>query len=153
MGIQISLPMMRKPRYGQIRRLFDRYNDKREVFHYRTIKIGTDPNFILENKIWFDKIRVEDEETNMWNDLDMEQIVIMVRLELYNRGLPCGPKALRKRLNEHEVLKTALPSERTIARILARNGLTYGRTGWYEGDESEDMLVNGAIVTPDKWCY
>ena len=89
----------------------------------------------------------------MWNDLDMEQIVIMVRLELYNRGLPCGPKALRKRLNEHEVLKTTLPSERTIARILARNGLTYGRTGWYEGDESEDMLVNGAIVTPDKWCY
>lgn len=93
----------------------------------------------------------------MWKDLDLEQmereenayvglrppkeveqIVVMVRLELYNRGLPCGPKILRRRLDEHEALKP-LPSERTIARILARNGLTYGRSGLYEGDEPEDM--------------
>ena len=89
----------------------------------------------------------------MWNDLDLEQmeqeenayagfcspeevkqIVVMVRLELYNRGLPCGPNVLRKRLNQREVLRP-LPSEQTIAHILARNGLTYGRTGWYEGDD------------------
>lgn len=95
----------------------------------------------------------------MWKDLDLEQmereenayaglrspkkaeqIVIMVRLELYNQGLPCGPNALRRRLDEREALKP-LPSERTIARILARNGLTYGRTGWYKGEESEDMPV------------
>ena len=100
----------------------------------------------------------------MWKDLDLEQrgrdenayadirppeeveqIVVAVRLELYNRGLPCGPKALRRRLDEREVLRP-LPSERTIACILARNGLTCGRTGCYEGDESEDMLVKGAIV-------
>ena len=74
---------------------------------------------------------------------DVEQIVVMVRLELYNQGLPCGPRALRRRLDEYEVLRP-LPSERTIARILARNGLTRGRTGWYEGDESEDMPVKGA---------
>jgi len=30
-----------------------------------------------------------------------------------------------------------LPSERAISRILAKNGLTYGRTGWYEGDDPE----------------
>ena len=96
----------------------------------------------------------------MWKDLDLEQmereensyaglrppeeveeIVVMVRLELYNAGLPCGPKALRKRLDEREVLRP-LPSERTIARMLARNGLTYGRTGWYEGDEPKDIPVN-----------
>jgi len=65
---------------------------------------------------------------------EVEQIVVMVRLELYNRELPCDPKALRRRLDEREVLRP-LPSERTIARILARNGLTCGRTGWYEGDE------------------
>jgi len=95
----------------------------------------------------------------MWNDLDLEQmeregnvcaglrppeeveqIVVMVRLELYNQGLPCGPKALRKRLNKHEALKP-LPSERAIARILTRNGLTHGRTGWYEDEETEDMPV------------
>ena len=99
----------------------------------------------------------------MWKDLDLEQmereenayagirppeeveqIVVTVRLELHNRGLPCGPKALRRRLDEHEVLRP-LPSERTIARILARNGLTRGRTGQYEGEESEDMPVKGAI--------
>ena len=93
----------------------------------------------------------------MWKDLDLEQmereenayagfrppeeveqIVVMVRLELYHKGLPCGPKALRKRLDEHEVLKP-LPSERAIARILSRNGLTHGRTGWYEGEKTEDM--------------
>ena len=96
----------------------------------------------------------------MWKDLDLEQmereensyagprppeegeqIVVMVRLELYNQDLPCGPKALRKRLDEHEALKP-LPSERTIARILARNGLTHGRTGWYEGEGPEDIPVS-----------
>ena len=95
----------------------------------------------------------------MWKDLDLEQmereenasaglrppkkveqIVVMVRLELYNQGLPCGPKTLRRRLNEREMIRP-LPSERTIARILARNGLTYGRTGRYKGEGSEDMPV------------
>ena len=65
---------------------------------------------------------------------EVEQIVVMVRLELYNQGLPCGPKALHQRLDVHEHLRP-LPSERTIARMLARNGLTYGRTGWYEGED------------------
>ena len=91
----------------------------------------------------------------MWSELDLEQmereenayagprspeeveaVVTMVRLELYNSGQPCGPKALRKRLQEHYSLKP-LPSESTISRILARNGLTSGRTGWYEGDDPE----------------
>lgn len=91
----------------------------------------------------------------MWSELDLEQmereenasigprspqqveaIVTMVRLELYNRGEPCGPEALRRRLQEHYSLKP-LPSESTISRILARNGLTSGRTGWYEGDDPQ----------------
>lgn len=63
----------------------------------------------------------------------IEQIVVWERLSLYNRGLPCGPKALRTSLAA-ELPPYQLPSERTIARILARNGLTHGRTGWYEGD-------------------
>ena len=91
----------------------------------------------------------------MWSKLDLEQIereekastgprspeaveavVTMVRLELYNRGQPGGPKALRKRLQEHYSLEP-LPSESTISRILASNGLTSGRTGWYEGADPE----------------
>ena len=61
----------------------------------------------------------------------IEQCVVFVRLELYNRDLPCGPKAVRKRLDAFYHVKP-LPSERTIAHILSRNGLTHGRTGFYE---------------------
>jgi len=79
-------------------------------------------------------------DANAWAGLrppeEVEQIVVMVRLELYNQGLPCGPKALHKRLDVHENLKP-LPSEQTIARMLVHNGLTYGRTGWYDGDDPE----------------
>ena len=64
---------------------------------------------------------------------EVEQIIIAVRLELYNRGLPCGPAALRRRLSDQYALGT-LPSPRSIARILARNGLTHRRTGWYDDE-------------------
>ena len=67
---------------------------------------------------------------------EVEQIVVMDRLNLYNQGLPCGAAALRVRLATHYNLKP-LPSERTIGRILARNGLTHGRTGWY-GDRNPE---------------
>ncbi len=68
---------------------------------------------------------------------EVEQIVVMTRLELYNRGLPCGPRALRQHLDLYDGLRP-LPSERTIARMLSRNGLTWGRTGLYELDEWDD---------------
>ena len=61
----------------------------------------------------------------------IEQCVVFVRLELYNHDMPCGPNAVRKRLDDFYHVKP-LPSERTIARILSRNGLTHGRTGFYE---------------------
>ena len=64
------------------------------------------------------------------NIQQVEQCVILVRLELYNHTLPCGPKAVRDRCRDFYHL-TALPSERTIGRILSRNGLTHGRTGIY----------------------
>jgi hypothetical protein len=67
---------------------------------------------------------------------EVEQIVSLARLELYNRGLPCGAVAVRNRLDALYQLKP-LPSTRTIGHILARNGLTDGRTGWYEGDQIE----------------
>ena len=77
----------------------------------------------------------------MWKDLDfeqmaeeenayspprpteeVEQIVVMARQELHNRSLPCGARALHRRLNEFYHLKP-LPSMRMIGRILLRNGL------------------------------
>ena len=54
---------------------------------------------------------------------EIEECVIFVRLELYNRDLLCGPQAIWKRLEQYYVIP--LPSQRTIARILKRNGLTH----------------------------
>jgi putative transposase len=66
----------------------------------------------------------------MWAKQEIEECVTFARLELYNRDVPCGPKAVQERLRTFYQVKP-LPSERTIARILARNGLTHGRTGFY----------------------
>ena len=61
---------------------------------------------------------------------EIKECATFVRLELYNRDVPCGAKAVRERLEKFYHVKP-LPSERTIARILARHGLTHGRTGIY----------------------
>ena len=63
----------------------------------------------------------------------IEEIVRVIRLHLYNHGLPCGPKEIWKKMNESD--EEPLPSERTISRILARQGLTHKRTGWYLVEE------------------
>jgi len=63
---------------------------------------------------------------------EIEEIVILVRLDLYNRGLPYGAHAIRRHLEtmgDGDV--SPLPSLSTIGRILRRNGLTYRRTGFY----------------------
>ena len=65
---------------------------------------------------------------------EIEQIIVLERLHLYNRGIPCGAKAIRKLLDQQGV--RPLPSVSTIKRILSRNCLTYGRTGSYPGDEN-----------------
>lgn len=67
----------------------------------------------------------------MCTKLEIEEIVEFTRLELYNRDLPCGPKAIRKRLDLFYLVQP-LPSERTISRILTRLCLTHRRTGCYE---------------------
>lgn len=61
---------------------------------------------------------------------EIEEIVKMVRLELYNRGVGCGSKAIKKRLKEFYQIEP-VPSESTIGRVLSRHGLTYSRTGFY----------------------
>lgn len=66
---------------------------------------------------------------------EIEECVKYVRLELYNKDLPCGPEPIIRRLNELAV--KPMPSARTISRILARNDLTYQRTGYYEGEDME----------------
>ena len=61
---------------------------------------------------------------------EIEEIVQVVRLELYNQGQFCGAQAIRWRLEDLGV--HPVPSVRTIGRVLARHDLTYRRTGRYE---------------------
>jgi len=61
---------------------------------------------------------------------EIEEIVKMVRLDLYNRGLFCGAQAIQWEMDD--LLARPLPSVRTINRILSRNELTHRRTGRYE---------------------
>lgn len=61
---------------------------------------------------------------------EIEEIVKIARLSLYNQDLFCGAQAI---LWEMEDLGARpLPSIRTINRILARNELTHRRTGKYK---------------------
>jgi len=62
--------------------------------------------------------------------VEIEKIVKMIRLSLYNDDLFFGAQAIRWEMEDLGV--HPLPSERTINRILARNGLTRRRTGRYE---------------------
>jgi hypothetical protein len=61
---------------------------------------------------------------------EIEECVVLVRLELYNRAMPCGPKSVQEKLKAYNV--EPLPSGSTISRIMARRGLTHGRTGFYQ---------------------
>ncbi len=66
---------------------------------------------------------------------EIEAIVVMERLDLYNSARPYGAEAIRRRLEDDEDVHP-VPSTRTIGRILARRSLTHGRTGWYEGEDA-----------------
>lgn len=61
---------------------------------------------------------------------EIEAVVKMLRLELFNRSEFCGSQAIRwemERMGVHP-----LPGLRTIERILKRNELTHKRTGRYQ---------------------
>ena len=58
--------------------------------------------------------------------------ITLFRLNLYGRGVHCGPKAIQYKLREENL--TPIPSISTIARILKSQCLTNGRTGYYQED-------------------
>jgi transposase InsO family protein len=61
---------------------------------------------------------------------EIEEIIKMVRLKLYNQDLFCGAQAILWEMEDLGI--KPLPSARTINRILARYNLTHRRTGRYE---------------------
>ena len=60
---------------------------------------------------------------------EIEKIVELVRLDLYNHDLFCGKQAIQWKLIDMEV--QPVPSLTTIGRILKRRELTHRRTGRY----------------------
>ena len=87
--------------------------------------------------------------THLRSPEEVEQIVVLERLHLYNRGLPCGAAALRRHLGDQGGV-SPLPSVHRIGRILTRYGLTYGRTGWYEGDEPDWLPAAARIPIAER---
>jgi len=81
-------------------------------------------------------------ESNSWKTFgnpqrtaaEVEEIVAMVRLSLYNKDLSCGNRAIQYELEKMAILP--IPSLSTISRILCRRYLTHCRTGRYEADET-----------------
>lgn len=67
------------------------------------------------------------EPPSLFTQEEIEQIVILIRLHLYNHGRFHGPKAIREQLIIEGI--SPVPSLSTIKRILSRNHLTYGRVG------------------------
>jgi putative transposase len=61
---------------------------------------------------------------------EIKEIVIMIRLELYNNGLCCGAKAIKNKMENDDI--EPVPSESTIKRILSNKSLTHGRIGFYD---------------------
>jgi transposase InsO family protein len=122
---------------------------RRRILAVERFKNGESPESICtslgKSKFWLYKwINRYDEYDSSWCEdrsrrplvtpnhtpAEIEEIVKMVRLNLYNQDLFCGAQAI---LWEMEDLGAKpLPSIRTINRILARNELTHRRTGKYE---------------------
>jgi hypothetical protein len=63
---------------------------------------------------------------------ELEKIVVLERLDLYNQMKPCGAKAMRTHLQSLGVEN--LPSISTISRILSQQQLTDRRMAFSPGD-------------------
>jgi hypothetical protein len=74
-------------------------------------------------------IMIDNKQDQTYTKKEIEKIVKMIRLELYNNGQFCGARAIKEKLEDYYEINP-LPSESTIGRILAHHGLTNGRTGW-----------------------
>jgi len=86
--------------------------------------------FNPNNPTWCQEFSRRPNNTPHRTPLEIEEIVKMIRLNLYNNDLFYGAQAICWEMEDLGV--SPLPSERTINRILARNDLTHRRTGRYE---------------------
>ena len=92
---------------------------------YRWVK-----RYSVNDNTWCNSQSTKPNNVTNRTPFEIEEIVKMVRLNLYNQDLFCGAQAILWELEDLGV--NPLPSVRTINRILCRNGLTHRRTGKYE---------------------
>jgi putative transposase len=83
-----------------------------------------------DDPAWYDDQSRKPLTSSHRTPAEIEEIVEMVRLSLYNKDLFCGNQAIQWELEDMEV--QPIPSLRTISRILCRRDLTHRRTGRYE---------------------
>ncbi|NIR87311.1 MAG: DDE-type integrase/transposase/recombinase [Aliifodinibius sp.] len=95
------------------------------VWLYKWVK-----RYNAKNPSWCKSLSRKPHTNPLRTPKEIEEIVRMVRLNLYNQGLFCGDQAIRWELEELGV--EPLPSLRTINRILKRHGLTHRRKRHYE---------------------
>ncbi len=98
---------------------------KTRVWLYKWVK-----RFDEHNASWFEDRSRRPLVTSNRTSSEIEEIVKMIRLNLYNQDLFCGAQAILWEMEDLGI--SSLPSLRTINRILARNDLTHRRTGRYE---------------------
>ncbi|MDD4358105.1 MAG: helix-turn-helix domain-containing protein [Smithellaceae bacterium] len=98
---------------------------KSRVWLYKWIK-----RYSGEEPSWCEDRSRRPLSTPLHTPAEVEEIVKMIRLNLYNQDLFCGAQAICWEMDELGV--RPLPSIRTINRILSRNDLTHRRTGKYE---------------------
>lgn len=82
-----------------------------------------------DNSQWFEEQSRRPLSSPSRTPAEIEKIVEMVRLNLYNKGLFFGNQAIQWEIIDMEV--QPIPSLSTIGRILRRRELTHRRTGRY----------------------
>ena len=124
-------------------------NKQQRILAEQRFKSGESPESICtsfgKSKAWLYKwIGRHRENDDSWSEsrsrrplmvsaytsTEVEEIVKMVRLNLYNHDLFCGAQAIYWEMEDLDI--KPLPSIRTINMILSRNELTRRRTGKYE---------------------
>lgn len=82
-----------------------------------------------DDSLWFEDQSRQPLSSPNRTPAEIENIVEMVRLNLYNKGIFCGNQAIQWEMQDMEV--QPIPSLSTIGRILRRRELTHRRTGRY----------------------
>uniref|UniRef100_UPI000688C543 IS481 family transposase n=1 Tax=Desulfuromonas sp. TF TaxID=1232410 RepID=UPI000688C543 len=86
--------------------------------------------FAVDDSSWSESLSRQPLTVASRTPQEVEEIVEIIRLNLYNKDQFCGAQAILWELEDLGV--KPLPAVRTINRILSRKGLTHRRTGKYE---------------------